>query len=241
VNNRYIRIAETTCSVRSATQVQAITTGCRRPESVLGPVTFNEDLPPQTAGAGCGPEAVRGQPEGGGHRRQGGHRSDRASPKSRPRAGCAAAQTNILQQEIVLETPCRQRNRRPVLRTSTSFRSTISKCRRAGDPPTAELVKTGAGRTRGPPANRLNIAARLWFSKEIEAAEAAVAGLRRVYQSPRAEFPIPFNVGYEYGTPDPSISGTDGRESQLLRRDFRIFRRQSPDDRNPKSRGAGDY
>jgi outer membrane protein TolC len=226
VNSRYIRIAGNNVKVSDLQlKFQVITTVAAVLNLYWDLVTFNEDLRLKQQAL----EAARKLYEDS--RKEVAIGAKAAIEATRAQAEIPAreqdvllAQTNILQQEIVLENALSKHGiEDPVLADIHIVPlDHIEVPPVLNLPPTGELVKQALTERADLQQNRLNIASQALVLKgdrsELKPQLTAFATFTNHAQ---AGVPNPLNVGYEYGTPDPFYIGGYGTAlGQLLRRNF---------------------
>ncbi|MGA2723719.1 MAG: TolC family protein [Bryobacteraceae bacterium] len=226
VNSRYIRIAGNNVQVSDLQlKFQVITTVAAVLNLYWDLVTFNEDLRLKRLAL----EAARKLYEDS--QKEVAIGAKAAIEATRAQAEIPAreqdvlmAQTNILQQEIVLENALSKHGiEDPVLADVHIVPLDHIEVPPALDlAPTGELVKQALAARADLQQNRLNIASQALVLKgdrsELKPQLQAFATFTNHAQ---AGVPNPLNVGYEYGTPDPFYIGGYGTTlGQLLRRNF---------------------
>jgi outer membrane protein TolC len=226
VNSRYIRIASNNVQVSDLQlKFQVITTVASVLNLYWDLVTFNEDLRLKqraleaarklyddtrkevVIGAKAAIEATRAQAEIPAREQD-----------------VLLAQTNILQQEIVLENALSRHGiEDPVLADVHIVPLDHIEVPPALDlPPTAELVKQALAQRADLQQNRLNIASQsLVLKGDRSELKPQLQAFATFTNHAQAGVPNPLNVGYEYGTPDPFYIGGYGTAlGQLFRRNF---------------------
>ena len=226
VNNRYIRIAGNNVQVSDLQlKFQVITTVAAVLNLYWDLVTFNEDLRLKRLAL----EAARKLYEDS--QKEVAIGAKAAIETTRAQAEIPAreqdvllAQTNILQQEIVLENALSKHGTEdPVLADVHIVPLDHIEVPPALElPPTGELVKQALAQRADLQQNRLNIASQALVLKgdrsELKPQLQAFATFTNHAQ---AGVPNPLNIGYEYGTPDPFYIGGYGTTlGQILRRNF---------------------
>jgi outer membrane protein TolC len=226
VNNRYIRIAGNNVQVSDLQlKFQAITTVAAVLNLYWDLVTFNEDLRLKRQAL----DAARKLYEDS--QKEVAIGAKAAIEVTRAQAEIPAreqdvllAQTNILQQEIVLENALSKHGiEDPVLADVHIVPLDHIEVPPVLEiPPTAALVKQALAERADLQQNRLNIASQALVLKgdrsELKPQLQAFAAFTNHAQ---AGVPNPLNIGYEYGTPDPFYIGGYGTAvGQLLRRNF---------------------
>ena len=226
VNNRYIRIAGNNVKVSDLQlKFQAITTVAAVLNLYWDLVTFNEDLRLKRRAL----DAARKLYEDS--RKEVAIGAKAAIEATRAQAEIPAreqdvllAQTNILQQEIVLENALSKHGiEDPVLADVHIVPIDHIEVPPALEiPPTKELVAQALAERADLQQNRLNIASQALVLKgdrsELKPQLQAFATFTNHAQ---AGVPNALNIGYEYGTPDPFYIGGYGTAvGQLLRRNF---------------------
>jgi outer membrane protein TolC len=226
VNNRYIRIAGNNVNVSDLQlKFQVITTVAAVLNLYWDLVTFNEDLRLKQRAL----EAARKLYEDS--KKEVAIGAKAAIEATRAQAEIPArqqdillAQTNILQQEIVLENALSKHGiEDPVLADVHIVPLDHIEVPPALEiPPTGELVAQALAQRADLQQNRLNIASQALVLKgdrsELKPQLTAFATFTNHAQ---AGVPNPLNTGYEYGTPDPFYIGGYGTAlGQLLRRNF---------------------
>jgi outer membrane protein TolC len=226
VNSRYIRIAGNNVKVSDLQlKFQVITTVAAVLNLYWDLVTFNEDLRLKQQAL----EAARKLYEDS--RKEVAIGAKAAIEATRAQAEIPArqqdvllAQTNILQQEIVLENALSKHGIEDPALADVHIvpLDHIEVPPLLNLPPTGELVKQALAERADLQQNRLNIASQALVLKgdrsELKPQLTAFATFTNHAQ---AGVPNPLNTGYEYGTPDPFYIGGYGTAlGQLLRRNF---------------------
>src|SRR5271157_357614 len=226
VNNRYIRIAGNNLKVSDLQlKFQVVTTVASVLNLYWDLVTFNEDLRLKrlaldaaqklyddtrkevAIGAKAAIEATRAQAEIPARQQD-----------------VLLAQTNILQQEIVLENTLSKHGiEDPVLaEVHIVPLDHIEVPPKLEIPPTKELVAQALAERADLQQNRLNIASQsLVLKGDRSELKPQLAAFATFTNHAQAGVPNPLNAGYEYGTPDPFYIGGYGTAlGQLFRRNF---------------------
>jgi outer membrane protein TolC len=226
VNSRYIRIAGNNVKVSDLQlKFQVITTVAAVLNLYWDLVTFNEDLRLKRLALDAARKLYEDSQKEVAIGAKAAIEATRAQAEIPAREqDVLLAQTNILQQEIVLENALSKHGiEDPVLADVHIVPLDHIEVPPVLElPPTGELVAQALAQRADLQQNRLNIASQALVLKgdrsELKPQLQAFATFTNHAQ---AGVPNSLNVGYEYGTPDPFYIGGYGTAlGQLLRRDF---------------------
>jgi outer membrane protein len=226
VNNRYIRIAGNNVKVSDLQlKFQAITTVAAVLNLYWDLVTFNEDLRLKRQALDAARKLYEDSKKEVAIGAKAAIEATRAQAEIPAREqDVLLAQTNILQQEIVLENALSKHGiEDPVLADVHIVPIDHIEVPPALEiPPTKALVAQALAERADLQQNRLNIASQALVLKgdrsELKPQLQAFATFTNHAQ---AGVPNALNIGYEYGTPDPFYIGGYGTAvGQLLRRNF---------------------
>ena len=226
VNSRYIRIAGNNVKVSDLQlKFQVITTVAAVLNLYWDLVTFNEDLRLKRLALDAARKLFEDSKKEVAIGAKAAIEATRAQAEIPAREqDVLLAQTNILQQEIVLENALSKHGiEDPVLADVHIVPLDHIEVPPVLElPPTRELVAQALDERADLQQNRLNIASQALVLKgDRSELKPQLQAFAMFTNHAQAGVPNPLNVGYEYGTPDPFYIGGYGTTlGQLLRRDF---------------------